>query len=96
MLDKMKQLMEMKKRADKIKQELDSMIIDVNEVEGINIKINGTQIFDSININEGYLSSQEKDKFEQDLLRCINAAIAKSQQLATEKMKSALPGFPGM
>ena len=34
MLDKMKQLMEMKRQADQIKRELESVTVDVQEVRG--------------------------------------------------------------
>lgn len=95
MFDKMKQLMEMKKQADRIKRELDAEVIDV-ENSGINIKINGSQNFQSIELDEGALSAENKLKLEADLLSAVNQAINQSQQVAAEKMKSQLPGLGGM
>jgi len=96
MFDKMKQLMEMKKQADRIKKELDACSIDIMEVQGIKLKINGSQRVQSIEIDEQHLRSENKQKLERDLLRSFNAAIAKAQNLAAQKMKDIMPGFPGL
>ena len=95
MLDKMKQLMEMKRQADVIKRELDAVTVDVQDVRGIRITINGSQNFRSIEIDETLLSAANKARLQAELLRSLNAAIAKSQGVAAQKMKSVLPGFPG-
>ena len=97
MFDKMKQLMEMKKQADKMKKELDRELIEVNEVRGIKIVINGSQNFQSVELDEEVLKNAVKFNFERDLLKSINAAIKKSQNVAAGKMKTMMPnGFPGM
>ncbi|OGX09809.1 MAG: hypothetical protein A2Y03_07095 [Omnitrophica WOR_2 bacterium GWF2_38_59] len=96
MFDQMKQLMEMKKKADQIKRELDSSSIEVNEVNGIKMTITGAQDFKSIEIAEGLLNAGNRQRFEKDLLRSVNAAIKKSQNLAASKMKAVMPNLPGM
>jgi DNA-binding YbaB/EbfC family protein len=96
MFDKMKELMEMKKQAERVKKELDASIVEVNEVAGVKLVINGSQNFRSIEIDEGLVATGNKKKLEEDLLRSMNAAIRKSQQLATEKMRAVMPGLPGM
>ncbi len=97
MFDKMKQLMEMKKQADKIKRELDASITESDEGRGIKITINGAQYFQSIEVNEDLLTPDRKTKLESELLRSINGAVKKSQNVAAQKMKSVLPGgFPGL
>jgi len=93
MLDKMKQLMEMKRQADVIKRELDAVTVDVQDVRGIRITINGSQNFRSIEIDETLLNAANKARLQADLLRSLNAAIGKSQGVAAQKMKSILPGF---
>ncbi len=96
MLDKMKQLMDMKKQADKIKRELDGVSVDVEEVRGIKITINGSQVFQAVEIEEGLVESIDKKKLESHLLRSMNAAVKKSQNMAAMKMRDVMPGFPGM
>lgn len=90
MLDKMKQLMEMKRQADLIKRELDAVTVDVQEVRGIRIAVNGSQHFKSVEIDESLLSAANKARLQADLLRSLNAAIGKSQGVAAQKMKSVL------
>jgi len=96
MFDKMKQLMEMKKQVDKIKKNLDSSAIEIDEVKGISIKINGSQHFLSLSVSEDYLTPEAKPKLEKELLRAMNLAVRKSQSVAAEKMKSVMPSIPGL
>ena len=96
MFDKMKQLMEMKKQADRVKKELDAESVEVTEVQGIKIVINGSQNVQSVEIDEGLLKAGNRTRFETDLLRSMNAAIFKSQSLAAQKMKAVMPSIPGM
>lgn len=93
MFDKMKQLMEMKKQADRLKKELDAISIDVQEVPGIKIVITGSQEFRSIEVDEALLTPEKKKKLEADILRSLNAAVKKVQQAAAQKMMTAMPGL---
>lgn len=97
MFDKMKQVMEMKKQADRIKKELDAETVETKDVRGITVVINGSQKFKSISLDESILAGADKARLEKDLLHSINAAINASQNLAARKMKELMPaGFPGM
>ena len=99
MFDKMKQLMELKRQADQMKRELDSVTVEVNEARGIKLVITGSQNFNSVEVDAGLLNPDQKKRFEADLLRSLNAAIRKSQHVAAQKMKDVMPGmsgFPGM
>ena len=96
MFDKMKQLMEMKKQADRIKRELDATHLEVNHVPGITIRVNGSQRFQEVTISDDYFQDGRKDKLQMDLLNSINAAITQSQQVAASKMKDVMPGMPGL
>jgi len=93
MFGKMKDLMEMKKQADKIKKELDASSVEVEDVRGIKVGITGSQKFQSIAIDEGLLRVENKARLEKDLLRSVNAAINKSQQVAAKKMQAVMPGM---
>ena len=96
MFDKMKELMEMKRQADKIKRELDAMTIESSDVRGIKIVINGSQVIQSLAIEEGLIDQANIKRLEEDLKRAINAAIHKSQTIVAQKMRHVLPGFPGL
>lgn len=96
MFDKMKQIMEMKKQADKIKRELDSTSVECDVIKGIKVVINGSQDVRSIEIEDEFFSAQSRQSLEKDLQKAVNAAIKQSQQLAAQKMKEVMPGLPGM
>jgi len=97
MFDQVKKLMEMKKQADILKKELEATIIEVQETRGIKVVVNGAQIFQSIDIEEGLLNAGNKNRIQMDLLKNMNTAIKRSQQAAANKMKN-MPGFnlPGL
>jgi DNA-binding protein YbaB len=92
MFDQVKKLMEMKKQADVLKKELEATILEVQETRGIKVVINGAQIFQSIDIEEGLLSAGNKNRIQMDLLKNMNTAVKRSQQAAANKMKN-MPGF---
>lgn len=93
MFDKMKQLMDMKKQADRLKKELDAVTLDIAEVKGIKIAITGAQEIRSIEIDEALLSPANKKRLESDLMRSLNVATKKVQQVAAQKMMAAMPGL---
>jgi DNA-binding protein YbaB len=97
MFDQVKKVLEMKKQADILKKELEATIIEVSETRGIKVVVNGAQILQSINIEEGLLNAGNKNRIQMDLLRSINTAVKRSQQAAANKMKN-MPGFnlPGL
>ena len=97
MLDQIKQLMEVKKQAEQIKKELDAMMLEVTEIDGIRIIINGSQKFQYLEIAPKLLTPENKKRVETDLLNGMNAAIKKSQELVADKMKKVtglnIPGI---
>ena len=97
MFDQVKKVLEMKKQADILKKELEATIIEVSETRGIKVVVNGAQIFQSIDIEEGLLNAGNKNRIQMDLLKNMNTAIKRSQQAAANKMKN-MPGFnlPGL
>ena len=93
MFDKMKDLMEMKKQADRIKKELDHTTVEVEAVRGIKMVINGSQNFQSVAIDEALVESADASRLGADILRSVNEAIKQSQNLAAQKMKAMMPGM---
>lgn len=91
----MKQLMEMKAQADRIKKELDNATVEADAGLGIRIIISGSQNFRSFEIDEALVRSGDKAGLQKALLKSANEAIRRSQQLAAQKMKDVMPGFPG-
>src|SRR3989338_769828 len=97
MLDQLKQLMEAKRQAEQLKKQLESSDIEINDVKGIKLVINGTQSLKFLELDDELLHAENKKKLEADLLRAFNVAVAKSQVMAAQKRK-ALTGLniPGL
>ncbi|MBF0483176.1 MAG: YbaB/EbfC family nucleoid-associated protein [Candidatus Omnitrophica bacterium] len=95
MFGKMKELMEMKNQADKIKRELEATDVECEEVRGIKITMNGAQAIKAIDIDPMMLGEKNKEKLQKDLMRSFNGAVKKSQTVAATKMRALMPGLPG-
>lgn len=97
MFNQMKKMMELKSQADKLKKELEKITLDYNDVRGIKIKINGAQMFQSIEIDDSWLDPQQKNRFQMEIVKAMNMAIKKSQKEAAMQMqKSGGLNIPGL
>jgi DNA-binding YbaB/EbfC family protein len=93
MLDKMKQLWEMKRKMDEIKKGLDALEL-ASEDNLVKITITGSQEVKRVEI-KGELAAADKKKLEASLADTMNRAVRESQKAAAQKM-SALGGLPGL
>ncbi|OGS14335.1 MAG: hypothetical protein A2234_10240 [Elusimicrobia bacterium RIFOXYA2_FULL_58_8] len=93
MLDKMKQLWEMKAKMDEIKKELDLLVL-ASEDNLVKVEITGSQEIKAVTIKVE-LSSVDKAKLEASLAETVNRAVRESHKAAAHKM-SALGGLPGL
>lgn len=93
MLDKMKQLWEMKSKMDQIKKELDVLLL-ASEDSLVKVSITGSQEIKGVELKCD-LATVNKAKLEAALAETVNRAIRESQKSAAQKM-SALGGIPGL
>jgi len=97
MFDKMKQLMEMQKKMQEVKRQLDDAIFEIISSDGlVRVAMNGSQEIKEISI-QGNLQETEKTTLEKALKDAYNRAIKRSHDIAAQKMKD-ITGFnlPGM
>ena len=87
MFEKAKNMFKLQREAKQIKKELRNIHIE-SEVEGIVVIINGEQEIISITIPQEALANPQK--MQQNLIKCFNKGIKKSQQIAAEKMKGVM------
>ena len=97
MFDKMKQLMEMQKKMQEVKRQLDSANFDVTSADkSIRITMNGSQEVKAVSIlvEPGEM---QKAALERAIKDVYNSAIKESHELAAQKMKD-VTGFnlPGL
>ena len=97
MFDKMKALLEMQKKMQQMKQELDNTIFEVVSSDGlVKITMNGAQQVKGVNIR-GELGQTDKAALEKASTDAYNRAIKRAQEIAAGKMKDIsgidLPGL---
>jgi len=97
MFDKMKQLLDMQKKMQAVKRELESANFDVLSSDGlVKITMNGAQEVKEVSIQVD-LMSVDKAILEKSAKDAYNKAIKRSHDLAAEKMRSVtglnLPGL---
>jgi DNA-binding protein YbaB len=87
MLDKMKELYELKKQADPMKKVLEAEIIEV-ESGDMKVVISGDQKIKEIHLG---------DSVDEDSLKeIINKALEESQKVAAKKMQDMMGGMGGL
>lgn len=96
MFDKIKGIMEMQKKMQDIKRQLDALTFEEKSPDGtVTVAMNGSQEVRSVTIAEPS-SGLKKDVLERQFKDTFNAAIKRSHSLAAQKMKDVtgmnLPG----
>ncbi|MFA5150732.1 MAG: YbaB/EbfC family nucleoid-associated protein [Candidatus Omnitrophota bacterium] len=97
MFDKMKGLMEMQRKMEAVKKELESTNFDIQSPDGsVKITMNGTQEVKEVVIKDDP-DAAAKASLENSLKDTFNRAIKHSQEIGAQKMKNVV-GFnlPGL
>ena len=97
MFDKIKGLMEMQRKMQEVKRQLDAMTFEVKSPDGsVTVAMNGSQEVQYVAIAESP-SGLKKDALERQFRDTFNAAIRRSHELAAQKMKDITGvNLPGM
>lgn len=92
MFDKLKGLMELQKKMQQIKKELEETTFDVASSDGsLTITMNGSQEVRDVRMAAG------QEKLAGQIRDTVNRAIKRSQEIAAQKMKDAAGlNLPGM
>lgn len=97
MLDKIKALMDMQKKIQAVKAELDRTDFQVRSSDGlVAVTMNGSQNVRRIELADGFRDAAPQ-RLQEALADAVNRAIKRSQELAAQKMKETtglnLPGL---
>lgn len=101
MLDKMKQMYQLQKKAKDIQKELKATEIEAKSVNGeVTVVYNGEQKLVSIAIAQDMLKPEKKRDLENTIIKVVSEASSKAQALAAEKTKDVMKdmglNIPGM
>lgn len=98
-MNKFKDLYQLQKQAKQIKEKLQNTHIEA-DVEGIKTVVDGQQEIIRIEISDDAMTN--KKKLQDNLVKALNKAIKRSQQIGAEEMKGVMGdmglggnGFPG-
>lgn len=97
MFDKMKQLMDMQKKMQEVKRQLDEATFEVSSPDGVlKITMSGSQEVKSVSIQPD-MASLNKENLERSIKDTYNRAIMRSHEIAADRMKNVV-GFnlPGL
>jgi len=97
MFDKMKQLMEMQKKMQEMKRQLDSTAFEAASSDGlVVVTMNGSQEIQAVSLKEEATQAQ-KSLLEKSIKDAYNRAIKRSHEIARQKMQEVsgldLPGL---
>ncbi|MDH5695673.1 MAG: YbaB/EbfC family nucleoid-associated protein [Dehalococcoidia bacterium] len=95
----MRQAQELQEKLAKAQQELSNTTVEASSGGGaVTVTINGQQQIQSVKISPEAINPDDAELLEDLVLTAINEAIAKSQQLATERLGKLTGGLkiPGL
>ena len=97
MFDKIKALMDMQKKMQEIKRELDNASFEVQSSDGlVKITMNGSQEVKAVQITAD-IPDDQNEKLAKAFKDAFNRSIKRSQELAAQKMKDVTGlNLPGM
>jgi DNA-binding YbaB/EbfC family protein len=97
MFDKIKGLMDMQKKMQDIKRELDNASFEIQSSDGlVKITMNGSQEVKEVRIAAD-IAEDQKEKLAKAFKDAFNRSIKRSQELAAQKMKDITGlNLPGM
>jgi DNA-binding YbaB/EbfC family protein len=91
MLDKMKQLYQLQKKAREVQKELKETEIEARSTDGaVTIVFNGEQHITEVSVDANVLKPENRRQLEETLKKTIAEAISRAQALAAEKTKSVM------
>lgn len=91
MLDKMKQLYQLQKKAKEIQKDLRDTEIEAKSSNGlVTVIYNGEQKMVSVQVDDSLLSPGRKMELEQTIVRVAAEAQSRAQAIAAEKTKDVM------
>ena len=95
MLDKLKNMNNLRKQASQMKKSLEEEKITVETYNGrVKLTINGNQDIEELFIDEDVLKPENKNMLEQEIKRAFKDAMKKLQNIMVKKMQSGEINLP--
>jgi nucleoid-associated protein EbfC len=97
MLDKMKQLYEMQRKAQELKKQMENVRIEKTS-GGLKVVVNGLQSVETVSIDPSLLTPDKKSTLESGLAELINDAMSEIQKQTAAQAAGMMKGLniPGL
>lgn len=93
----LKQMMEMKKKADALQRELAAIQVErTNASRTLSVRVNGTQRVESVRLDASWLSPEKKEALESSLAQVINEALAETQKRTAAQAAALMRELKGL
>jgi DNA-binding YbaB/EbfC family protein len=97
MLDKMKQLYEMQRKANELKKELESIRVEKTSKDGsVKVTVSGAMRVEDINIDPSRLTLEHKAMVEKSLRELLNQGFAEVQEKSSSRAAELMKGLQGL
>jgi len=97
MIDQMKQLYEMQKKAKDLQKQLEMIKVDKSNSSGtLKARVNGAQKLESIQVDPVWLAADKKAALESSLVDLINGAFEDAQKQSATQAAALMKSFKGL
>ncbi len=97
MMNQMKQLMEMKKKAEDLQRKLAEIKVEnSNASQTLKATVNGAQRIETLWVDRSWLDPQKKEALERSLTEVINGAFEDAQRKAAMQTATLMQGLKGL
>lgn len=97
MFNQMKQLMEMKKKAEELQKQLAAMKVERSNSSGtLRVTVNGAQQVETITLDPVWMGVDKKDALEKSLVTTLNDALNEAQKKSAAQAASLMQGLKGL
>jgi DNA-binding YbaB/EbfC family protein len=97
MLNQMKQLYEMQKKAKELQRQLENIKVEkTNTSRSLTVRVNGGQKLESIQVDPLWLSADKKAALETSLVTVINEAFEEAQKQSASQAASLMKELKGL
>src|SRR5690348_12540410 len=97
MLNQMKQIYEMQKKAKELQRQLESVKVEKsNTSRSLTVRVNGAQKLESIQMDPAWLAADKKAALETSLVQLVNDAFEEAQKKSASQAAALMKDLKGL
>ncbi len=97
MLNQMKQIYEMQKKAKELQRQLENIKVEKSNASGsLTARVNGAQKIESISVDASWLTADKKAALESALVEVVNGALENAQKQSASQAAALMKDLKGL